>query len=92
MPMNRHMCAFIVGASERTVRNAISILRNEGVRVCSDSHGRGYWLAEDEDDYLAFRSEYISRATEITKTVKAMDEAGEQQITLLGSLRALFNG
>jgi len=92
MPMNRYMCAFMLGVSERAVRNAISVLRNEGVRICSDSHGRGYWIAEDEEDYLSFRSEYISRATEITKTVKAMDDAGEKQISIFGSLRALFKG
>ena len=91
-PMDRRCYALVTGSSERSVRNAISVLRNEGVRVCATSHGYGYWIAKDEEEYSVFRSEYMSRANEIMKTVKAMDDAGEKQISIFGSLRALFKG
>jgi len=79
-PMNRYAEARILGVSERTIRLLITALREEGVRVCSDSSGRGYWIAEGEEDYKRFRAEYVSRASNIFKTVVAMDNATEGQI------------
>ncbi len=89
-PMSRHAYAVIARTDERAVRRAIHDLRNEGIRICSDSHGRGYWIAKDEAEYEAFRAEYVSRARDIMKTAKAMDIAGEKQMTFLGSLKSIF--
>lgn len=89
-PMDRRYYALVTGSSERAVRKAISVLRNEGVRVCATSHGYGYWIAKDEEEYNAFRGEYMSRANEIMKTVKAMDDAGEKQISIFRALGELF--
>jgi len=79
-PANRYELAKRYGINERQVRMLIQAMRNEGIRVCSDSSGRGYWIAEGEEDYKRFRAEYVSRASNIFKTVVAMDNATEGQI------------
>lgn len=84
-PVDRYEEAIRLGVDERTVRGVIKVLRMEGHRVCSDSKGRGYWLAEGEDDYKNFRGEYIRRAKNILHTVHAMDESIEGQIGGLGA-------
>lgn len=79
-PLNRYEAAEKLNTTERTIRGLITVLRTEGVRVCSDSSGRGYWIAESEEDYKRFRGEYVSRAINIFHTVSAMDSATEGQI------------
>jgi hypothetical protein len=44
------------------------------------SGGRGYWIAESEADYKRFRAEYVSRASNILKTVVAMDNAEVEKL------------
>jgi predicted ArsR family transcriptional regulator len=79
-PLDRYEAATELFISEREVRRLIAELREQGVRVCSDSRGRGYWVARDEHDYKQFRAEYVSRATKIFKAVRAMDGVVEGQI------------
>ena len=79
-PLNRHEAAERLNTNERTIRLLINDLRTEGIRVCADSSGRGYWIAEGEVDYKRFRAEYVSRASNIFRTVNAMDNAAEGQI------------
>jgi predicted ArsR family transcriptional regulator len=79
-PLNRYEAAEKLNTTERTIRGLITVLRTEGIRVCSDSSGRGYWIAESEEDYKRFRAEYVSRASNIFRTVNAMDNATEGQI------------
>lgn len=79
-PLDRYEAAEKLNTTERTIRGLITVLRTEGVRVCSDSSGRGYWIAESEEDYKRFRAEYVSRAINIFRTVNAMDNATEGQI------------
>ena len=79
-PLNRYSEAKRLGVTERTVRELIGDLRMDGVRVCADSSGKGYWIAESEKDYKRFRAEYISRASSIFSTVFAMDGVVEGQI------------
>ena len=79
-PLNRYEAAERLNVTERTVRGLIAALRTEGTRVCSDSSGRGYWIAENEADYKRFRAEYVSRASNIFKTVVAMDNAEVEKL------------
>lgn len=79
-PLNRYEAAERLHTTERNIRELISALRLDGVRVCADSSGKGYWIAEGEQDYKRFRAEYISRASCIFSTVFAMDGATEGQI------------
>ena len=79
-PLNRYEAAEKLNTTERTIRELISSLRMDGVRVCADSSGKGYWIAEGEEDYKRFRAEYVSRASNIFRTVNAMDNTTEGQI------------
>lgn len=79
-PFDRHKESKRLGTDERTIRLIIQTLRMEGVRICADSSGKGYWIAESEADYKRFRAEYISRASNIFKVVSAMDGVTEGQI------------
>jgi predicted ArsR family transcriptional regulator len=79
-PANRYELAKRYGINERQVRMFIQAMRNDGIRVCSNSSGRGYWIAKTTAEYERFRAEYGSRATKIFKTIKAMDGATEGQM------------
>ena len=79
-PANRFVLAGDYGLTERQVRLDISDLRKSGYRICADSSTQGYWMAESEKDYQRFRAEYISRATKIFDTVRAMDSNINGQI------------
>lgn len=81
-PARRYELAKRYGTNERQIRLYIQAMRNNGIRVCSDSSGRGYWIAKTTAEYERFRAEYGSRATKIFKTIKAMDEATEGQISI----------
>ena len=70
------------GLDDRMVREAVSELRANGVRVISSSSVGGYWIAETEDEYRAFRSELISGLTKIRTTICAMDRVDPDQITI----------
>ncbi len=83
-PANRFVLAGDYGLTERQVRLDISDLRKSGYRVCSDSSNHGYWIAKTDKEYQRFRAEYISRATKIFDTVKAMDSNinGQMEVEL----------
>ena len=81
-PMDRRVSARWLGVSEREIRKRIEELRREGYRIVSSSINGGYWLATTDEEYTRFRAEYISRATKIFETVKAMDNSVNGQIGL----------
>ena len=81
-PMDRRVSARWLGVSEREIRKRIEELRNDGYRIVSSSTNGGYWLATTDEEYTRFRAEYISRATKIFETVKAMDKVMEGQVEL----------
>ncbi len=83
-PLTRTELRQIVGAKDRTARMLIESLRSQGFRVCSSANRKGYWMAEDEEDYKAFRREYGSKSNTIQKNIKAMDAYTEGQETISG--------
>jgi len=72
-PVERKYLVFRTGYSDRAVRMAINDLRNDGIRICSNSHRSGYWIAEDDQDYRSFKADLISRIEEMSKMIRAMD-------------------
>ena len=81
-PMDRRVSARWLGVSEREIRKRIEELRRDGHRIVSSSTNGGYWIATTDEEYTRFRAEYISRATKIFETVKAMDNSVNGQIGL----------
>lgn len=83
-PVDRHELGLLCGKSDRMVRKDIQVMRDMGIRICSNSNGYGYWLAKGETDYKMFRAEMMSRAMAHLKTVSMMDKNCEGQIRLHG--------
>ena len=72
-PAGREILTAKTGLGERAVRGVIEDLREQGVRVCGLSKGKGYWIAANENEYQAFRADYISKAKTIFRRTHAMD-------------------
>lgn len=85
-PATRHHLSTTLGAPDRIVRLEIEKLRADGMRVCSSSHGKGYWIAKTEEEYTSFRREYIARAKRQLQIVSAMDSQ------LIGQIGINLNG
>lgn len=71
--------AGLADVDDRKMRLAIQSLRAAGVRVChaerkvNDRQVFGYYLAQTDEEYAAFRARYGSYAKTIFETIKAMD-------------------
>ncbi len=83
-PLTRTELRQITKTKDRTSRTLIENLRSQGFRVCSSANAKGYWMAESEEDYKAFRREYGSKSSTIQKNIKAMDAYTEGQETISG--------
>ena len=70
-PITRRELVNLTHIKDRQVRDLIGELRGEGNRIVSTS--KGYYIAENEDDYKAFRAVYIAKARCIFDRVSAMD-------------------
>ena len=67
------------GLSDRDVRKTIEALRRRGIWALSGSHTKGYWISDDEAEFLAFKAEMLSRCGKILSMIKAMEEAHNVQ-------------
>ena len=81
-PVSRSDLRLALGISDRRIRREIEELRHRGVRVCSHSNGKGYYIAETPAEYEAFRAEYLSRAYKILANVRRMDRAVKGQLRM----------
>ena len=72
-PIKRSELMALTGLSDRMVRADIEKLRDEGIRICATSHDAGYWEAQGEEDYKAFRRYYLSPTYKLFRRVAAMD-------------------
>lgn len=60
--------------SVREFRRICLNLRNKGYKLCF-SLNRGYYIAENKEEYLRFRDNYTSYSQTIYKAVDAMDKS-----------------
>lgn len=81
-PLLRSDLKVIVGSRDSNARGVIQSLRSQGYRVCSSAGHKGYWLAESDGDYNAFRTELMSKANTIYENIKAMDTYLPDQIKM----------
>ena len=79
-PLYRFDFAEKVGSSERTVRTQIEELRNQGIRICSYSDGKGYWVAKSDKEFRRLQAEYTSRIAKMAQTLRAMERNIDGQI------------
>lgn len=52
----------LTGCNDRINRQAIEEARRNGVKVVSRSSGKGYYIADNDDDWLLFLEEHRRRA------------------------------
>ncbi len=62
------------GLCDRTVREHIEIARSKGAPIISSAHGKGYYLAESDEDIALVQREYISRGKKMLKTATAIGD------------------
>lgn len=72
-PVKRETICFALNKSDRQVRKQIEELRAEGNRICYSPTKSGYYIASSEEEYLEFRSRYISYALRQLYIVSKMD-------------------
>ena len=83
-PVTRTSLCFFCQQDDRSNRMDIADMRKKGIRICSSSRGKGYWIAKSEDEYEAMRREYLARIADMASTVKAMDNYVEGQVRIGG--------
>jgi len=62
-----------------TIRAIIEDLREEGIPICNDRDGRGYYVASGPQEYQDFRAVYYSSALTILARIRAMDKTVEKE-------------
>lgn len=81
-PVTRNDIITTFGISDRQARRMVEDLREKGHRVCGTANGYGYYIAKSERDYLAFRREYVSKATTIMRRAGKMDASTMGQLEM----------
>lgn len=81
-PVTRVSLCFFIQQSDRENRADIADMRKKGIRICSSSHAKGYWLAKGQEDYQTLRNEYIARISNMASVVRAMDNYIEGQVRM----------
>ena len=70
--VTRTWLATQTGVNDRSVRLAIEDLRNDGMLICNDQDGKGYYLASDERDIMRQYRRDCARAMSILKRLKPL--------------------
>ncbi len=60
--ISRAMLQAATGLDDRTNRQAIETARRNGIRVVSNSGGKGYYIAENDNEWMKFLNEHRKRA------------------------------
>lgn len=72
-PLCRFEYQLKFGMDERSFRREIEKMRNQGIRVVSSAHSKGYWIAKTDEEYRQFRKETMSRINKLSKMIRLMD-------------------
>lgn len=78
VPVSRDALSHKLNVKDRTLREAITQLRAQGVPICSNSEASGYWLATNTSEIQHTISEYRSRAIKMLKIAKALERGIEK--------------
>ena len=67
---SREMLCALTGLTDRVVRQEIEELRSEGIFICTDEDGNGYYISEDPMDVKRQYLKDLSRVCAISKRMK----------------------
>lgn len=81
-PLTRAKLKDLTGMKDSRARDVIGRLRDKGYRVVGSAGTKGYWIAENESEYLAFRREYHDKAITYLSRISAMDNYTEGQTSM----------
>ena len=81
-PFTRAALKDLTGMKDSRARDLIGRLRDRGYRVVGSAGTKGYWIAKDESEYIAFRREYERKAMTYLSRLKAMDGYTEGQTSM----------
>lgn len=81
-PLTRSALREILHYKDRAARRVIGDLRDKGVRVVGSGSTKGYYIAESESEYRAFRNEYHKKAMTYLNRISAMDRYTEGQVSM----------
>ena len=73
--MKRRELAATVGMNDRGVRELLETARDNGVLICNDQDGKGYYLAETVDEIERQYRRDRARALSVLKRLKASRHA-----------------
>lgn len=65
--ISRPYLSTLTGLSDRINRKWIEAARRQGARIISSSHGKGYYIAESDDEWMRFLEEHKRRAESILR-------------------------
>lgn len=78
--MTRKQLVTLTGLNDRAVRECIELLRGEGYLICNEQDGRGYYLADTDDEierqYRMDHARALSVLKRLTPYRRALKEAG----------------
>lgn len=92
--VSRQELVMRTGMSDRAVRKAIQLLREDGEIILSSSHGKGYWRSDSASEIGRYIAENKSRIRKLYKTNKKLTEqyyilTGQRYTTVKEHLRRI---
>ncbi|KGF09682.1 hypothetical protein HMPREF1635_02005 [Clostridiales bacterium S5-A14a] len=72
-PTTKKQLYSMTGYSDREIRAAVKILRDNGYPVISSSKRSGYWIARTEEEKQQLIKEYKSRISKMERTIRSLE-------------------
>lgn len=72
--ISREMLVELTGMTDRGIRKAIQVLREDGEIILSSSHGKGYWRSSDTSEIAQYIRENDSRCRKMNRTNRKIKE------------------
>lgn len=66
--VKRERLAALSGMDDRKMRDVIKLLREDGVLICNDGDGSGYYLADNQEQADQLIADYTHRAQTMERT------------------------
>lgn len=72
--ISRQELVMRTGMTDRAIRRAIQLLREDGEIILSSSHGKGYWRSDEVSEIAQYIRENDSRCRKMSRTNRKIKE------------------